>query len=90
MSEIKNEKVAMAFDAIADGEDYRATVANALTLLAHVVDAGERVDGRQKRVECNLGIDSTTRGYHIVCEEIVEKKEKSGKEDKLTISGGRL
>jgi hypothetical protein len=71
MAKISNEKVAMAFDTISKNEDYPSTLANALSLLAHVVDAAERiVPTKGKRVEVNIGIDSLSKGYHIVCEEI--------------------
>ena len=73
MSKIENEKVAKAFEIISKDEDYKSIVGNALSLLAHVVDVGERI-GRLKRVEANVGIDSISEGYHIVCEEIEAKK----------------
>jgi len=72
-AKIKNEKVAMAFSIISDNETYQTTLGNAISLLAHIVDAGERINNKPKRIECNVGIGQVLQGYHIICEEILLK-----------------
>ena len=71
MNNINKKKVLKAFDIISNEESFDNTLGNAIALLVHVFDAGERLKpDKKKRIELVAGLDWITPKYRLILEEI--------------------